>query len=331
MSDIRLDDVSVEYTSGGYRVRPLSGLSHQLFSGELTVVIGPSGCGKTTLLSCLAGILRPTSGRIFVGDMEIGSLGAKELTAYRLGTVGLIFQAFNLLPSLSAADNIAVPMLAAGKSSRHIKERTAELLERVGLADRAHHLPGQLSGGQQQRVAIARALANDPPVLLADEPTAHLDYIQVDGVLRVFRELVEPGRAVMIVTHDDRLLALTDQVMALGTREVRADPTEAFSHTLDPGEVLFRQGETGIRAYVVEEGSVNLFREMADGSEELLTIAKPGSYFGEIAALVGLPRTATARSTDGAVLTSYSATEFRKLLAGRLRGRGPGEAPGSTS
>ena len=222
-------------------------------------------------------------------------------------------------------------MLAAGKSSRHIKERTAELLERVGLADRAHHLPGQLSGGQQQRVAIARALANDPPVLLADEPTAHLDYIQVDGVLRVFRELVEPGRAVMIVTHDDRLLALTDQVMALGTREVRADPTEAFSQTLDPGEVLFRQGETGVRAYVVEEGSVNLFREMADGSEELLTIAKPGSYFGEIAALVGLPRTATARSTDGAVLTSYSATEFRKLLAGRLRGRGPGEAPGSTS
>jgi putative ABC transport system ATP-binding protein len=328
MSDIRMEDVSVEYISGGYRVRPLSGLTHTLSSGDLTVVIGPSGCGKTTLLSCLAGILRPTSGQIFVGDTEVGGLNAKELTAYRLRTVGLIFQAFNLIPSLSAADNIAVPMLAAGKSPRQIKERTGELLERVGLADRAQHLPGHMSGGQQQRVAIARALANDPPVLLADEPTAHLDYIQVDGVLRVFRELVEPGRVVMIVTHDDRLLALTDQVLALGgTRAAHADADEATTETLDPGQVLFRQGDDGVRAYVVEEGSVNLVREFANGSEELLTVARPGAYFGEIAALVGLPRSATARTADGAVLTSYSATEFRKLLAGRLRGRGPGEQP----
>jgi putative ABC transport system ATP-binding protein len=256
----------------------------------------------------------------------VGMLGPKELTAYRLATVGIIFQSFNLIPSLSAADNVAVPMWASRGASDGIPRRTAELLERVGLADRAHHLPGQLSGGQQQRVAIARALANDPAVLLADEPTAHLDYIQVEGVLRVFRELVTPGRTVVIVTHDDRLLSLADQVVTLGTREVSTGSDGPVREEFPRGAVLFRQGAPGARAYIVEEGSVELVRELADGSERLLTVARPGSYFGEIAALVGLPRSATARTPTGAVLTSYSGADFRRLLAGKLRDRGPGES-----
>jgi putative ABC transport system ATP-binding protein len=239
--------------------------------------------------------------------------------------VGIIFPAFNLIPSLSAADNVAVPMRAAGAASEHVHARTAELLALVGLADRAHHLPGALSGGQQQRVAIARALANDPAVLLADEPTAHLDYIQVEGVLRVFRDLVAPGRSVVIVTHDDRLLSLADQVVTLGGREVAATPYGPAHEILVPGAVLFRQGDPGTRAYVVDEGSVELVRELADGSERLLTVARPGSYFGEIAALVGLPRSATARTTDGAVLTSYAGPDFRRLLGGKLHGGRPGE------
>lgn len=318
MSNIRLEDLSVEYISGDYRVRPFDGLNKLLRTGELVVVIGPSGCGKTTLLSCIAGILRPSAGRIFVGDIEVGKLGPKELTDYRLSTVGLIFQAFNLIPSLSAADNIAVPLWAAGVAARNVSQRSDELLDRVGLADRARHLPGQLSGGQQQRVAIARALANDPAVLLADEPTAHLDYIQVEGVLRVFQGLVAPGRIVVIVTHDDRLLSLADQVVTLGMHEAPPDDTGPVAMELPAGAVLFRQGEPGARAYIVEEGSVELVRERADGSERLLTVAGPGAYFGEIAALVGLPRSATARTTAGAKVIGYSGADFRRLLGGKL-------------
>jgi putative ABC transport system ATP-binding protein len=325
MSDIRLQDLSVEYVTGDYRVRPFEALNKVLRSGELVVVIGPSGCGKTTLLSCVAGILRPSAGRIYVGDIEVGKLGPKELTAYRLSTVGLIFQSFNLIPSLSAADNIAVPLWAAGATPSRVSARSEELLERVGLADRAHHLPGQLSGGQQQRVAIARALANDPAVLLADEPTAHLDYIQVEGVLRVFRSLVTPGRTVVIVTHDDRLLSLADQVVTLGAGEVPVDQTGPVPEEVTAGAVLFRQGDPGTRAYVVEEGSIELVRELADGSEQLLTVVGPGAYFGEIAALVGLPRSATARTTTGAKLISYAGADFRRLLAGKLEGHGPYE------
>jgi putative ABC transport system ATP-binding protein len=327
MTDIRLEDLSLEYVSGGYRVRPFEGLNQLLHTGELVVVIGPSGCGKTTLLSCIAGILRPTSGRIFVGDTEVGSLGPNELTDYRLSTVGIVFQSFNLIPSLTAADNVAVPMWAARMPASRIAQRTAELLGRVGLADRADHLPGQLSGGQQQRVAIARALANDPAVLLADEPTAHLDYIQVEGVLRVFRDLVAPGRAIVIVTHDDRLLALADRVVTLGTREAPADASGPLAEELAVGAVLFRQGDLGSRAYVVEDGSVDLVRELADGSQQLLTVAQRGAYFGEIAALVGLPRSATARTSTGATLTSYSGPDFRRLLSGKLAGLSPGEQP----
>ena len=207
MPDIRVRDLTMEYSSGGYVVRPFDHFDLDLATGNLALLLGASGCGKTTLLSMLASILTPTSGSIHVGDIEVTALKGADLAAYRRRTVGVVFQAFNLIPSLTAQENIYVAMRYAGVGRKAAKSRSEELLAMVGLEDRMHHRPGKLSGGQQQRVAIARALALDPPLIVADEPTASLDYVQVDGVIRLLRELAAPGRVVVIATHDERLLA----------------------------------------------------------------------------------------------------------------------------
>ena len=183
MAELEVRDLTVEFASGGYLVRPLDGLSFEAEDGELVVVLGPSGCGKTTLLSCLAGLLTPTSGSIAFRGTDVAGLTGAALGEYRRSTVGVVFQAFNLIPSLSARGNVMAPLRLARVPRRDAGVRADELLDRVGLADRAGHRPGQMSGGQQQRVAIARALAHEPPLVVADEPTAHLDHIQVEGVL----------------------------------------------------------------------------------------------------------------------------------------------------
>ncbi len=215
MGTLHVNDLVVEYSSGGYAVRPIDGLNLEVSAGSLALLLGPSGCGKTTLLSCLGGILRPTSGRIALGDLDVTTLDPRALTTYRRRTVGIVFQAFNLLPSLTAFENVMVPMDAAGVSRREARQRAEELLARVGLQDRMRHRPGDLSGGQQQRVAVARAIALDPPLILADEPTAHLDFIQVEEVLRLIRELASGDRLVVVATHDTRMLPLADQVVEL--------------------------------------------------------------------------------------------------------------------
>src|SRR5882757_355736 len=189
MGDLSIQNLVVEYSSGGYAVRPINGLSLDVEAGSLLILLGPSGCGKTTLLSCLGGILRPKSGTIKFDGVEITALDSRAMAQYRRDKVGIVFQAFNLVPSLSALENVLVPLRAAGMSRAASRERAEELLTRVNLADRMKHRPGDLSGGQQQRVAVARAIALDPPLILADEPTAHLDFIQVEEVLRLIREL----------------------------------------------------------------------------------------------------------------------------------------------
>ena len=188
MVDLRIQDLVVEYSSGGYAIRPIDGLNLELDAGSLTILLGPSGCGKTTLLSCLGGLLTPTSGQITVRRRGRDLARRRAMSQYRRHKVGIVFQAFNLVPSLTALENVLVPLRAAGVSRRAARERAEELLTRVGLQDRMTHRPGDLSGGQQQRVAVARAIALDPPLILADEPTAHLDYIQVEEMLRLIRE-----------------------------------------------------------------------------------------------------------------------------------------------
>ena len=313
MGDLHIADLVVEYSSGGYAVRPIDGLNLDVNAGSLALLLGPSGCGKTTLLSCLGGILRPTSGRIALDDVDVTALDARELTMYRRRTVGIVFQAFNLLASLTAIENVMVPMDAAGMNGRESRQRAEELLERVGLRDRMRHRPGDLSGGQQQRVAVARAIALDPPLILADEPTAHLDFIQVEEVLRLIRELASGDRLVVVATHDTRMLPLADRVVEL-VPQVASTNRPPETVRLTAGSVLFEQGSMGDLIYIVSEGELDIIRELTGGGEELLRIATPGDYFGEIGTLFGLPRSATVRARTDAVLVGYTGRAFRERL-----------------
>lgn len=313
MPDLDVSNLTVEYQSGDYVIRPLDRLNMQADAGSLSLLLGPSGCGKTTLLSCLAGILKPTSGSICFRGTAVGELKGSPLTEYRRRRVGVVFQAFNLIPSLSAVDNVATPLWSCGINGANARKRAKELLTRVGLKDRMHHHPGDLSGGQQQRVAIARALAMDPPLILADEPTAHLDYIQVEEILCLIGELASEGRTVAVATHDDRLLPLADQVVELVPRFVDEE-LEPKEYRLVPGEVLFEQGSRGNRIFMVEEGEIDLVRSHPDGTELILHTAKPGEYFGEMGPLFSLPRSATARARGDAVVTAYTVRDFRKKV-----------------
>jgi putative ABC transport system ATP-binding protein len=313
VADLVIDDLTVEYNSGGYVVRPIDSMSLSAPSGSLVLLLGPSGSGKTTLLSCLAGILSPTSGRIIVGDQNVGALDGEALTRYRRETVGIVFQVFNLIPSLTALENVEAPLRIAKVARREARERAAMLLERVGLADRMQHRPGDLSGGQQQRVAIARALAHDPPLLLADEPTAHLDYIQVEGILQLLRELAMPGRLLLVATHDDRLLPLADKVVEM-VPKFTAHAAAPRRMKLEPGRLVFEQGSRSELVYVVEEGKVEIYRTRADRTEETVAFVGPGEYFGELGPMLGLPRTASARAQTPAVLTAMALRDFRSKM-----------------
>jgi putative ABC transport system ATP-binding protein len=202
--------------------------------------------------------------------------------------------------------------------ARQARTRAEQLLDRVGLGERLSHRPSGLSGGQQQRVAIARALAHDPPLLLADEPTAHLDYIQVEGVLRLLRELAEPGRIVVVATHDERLLPLADRIVHLSPPVIgESRPPERCSY--EPGQVVFEQGARSDLVYTIEDGQIEILRQRVDGTDELLALLGPGRYFGELGPLFGLQRSATARAVKHAVVTGYTARDFRDLVgSGRI-------------
>ena len=318
MGTLEVRDLTVEFDSGGYRVRPLDRLSIDAQDGELVVLLGPSGCGKTTLLSCLSGLLQPTSGTIRFGDIAVEQLQGHDLGTYRQRTVGVVFQAFNLLASLSARKNVMVPMTLAGVGRKEAGERADALLDRVALSERSSHRPGQMSGGQQQRVAIARALVHDPPLVVADEPTAHLDHIQVEGILVLLRELAAPGRMVVVSTHDDRITHIADRVIELSPQFTTADaPPEEVA--LEAGQVLFEQGDRGDLVYEVVDGSVEIVRVHGDGSEERLATVGPGNYFGEIGPVLNLPRSATARAQGPTRLTAMQVRSFRQRFPSTVR------------
>jgi putative ABC transport system ATP-binding protein len=311
MTTLTVKDLTVEYVSGGYRVRPIQDLSFTAEGGQLVVLLGPSGCGKTTLLSCIAGLLTPTAGEIRVDDLDVLGLRGARRSSYRRETVGVIFQAFNLIPSLSAQANVMVPLRLSGMGRAAARRRANDLLQQVGLGDRAGHRPGQLSGGQQQRVAIARAMAHDPPLAIADEPTAHLDSIQVEGVLRLIRDIAASGRLVIVATHDDRITQLADQVVDLVRHRREVDEGHRSLH-VEEAKMIFRQGDASDLVYVVESGTVEIFRELADGAEEYITDIPAGHYFGELGPLLDLPRSASARAKTDVELTGYGVNEFRR-------------------
>lgn len=228
--DIRVRDLVKVHSTGKIEVQALRGLNLDVSSGELVSIIGPSGSGKTTLLNIIGGLDKATAGTVRVGDKIVTSLSVSQLVDYRRKTVGHIFQNLNLIPTLTARENVELSMVAAAASRSKRKQRVQELLGTVGLLDRADHKPEELSGGEQQRIALAAALANDPPVLLADEPTGELDTqnakIVVEYLVKINREL---GKTILMVTHDpsvaraaSRILRIEDGVIktALAPSEV---------------------------------------------------------------------------------------------------------------
>jgi putative ABC transport system ATP-binding protein len=207
-------DLTKTYGAGDVAVHALDGVSLTIDRGEMVAVMGPSGSGKSTLMHVLAGLDRPTSGRVWIGDDELGGLSDGRLTDIRRRHVGFVFQSFNLLPMLTAEENIALPLRLAGR--RVERERIRALAGRVGISDRLRHRPSELSGGQQQRVAVARALVGRPTVLFADEPTGNLDTRSGTEVLELLREAVEAeGQTTVMVTHDPRAAAIADRVLFL--------------------------------------------------------------------------------------------------------------------
>lgn len=196
-------------------VRAVDGVDLEVPAGQSVAVMGPSGCGKSTLLHLLGGLERPTGGEVWLAGERIDVMSERALARIRRSQVGFVFQAFHLMDELTAQENVEFPALLAGASPRVAGRRAAELLERVGLGDRARHLPSALSGGQRQRVAIARALANDPLVVLADEPTGNLDSAATAEVLRLFEQLHTAGQTLVVVTHDARIAATADRLISM--------------------------------------------------------------------------------------------------------------------
>jgi putative ABC transport system ATP-binding protein len=196
-------------------VRAIDAVDLEVAQAETVAVMSPSGCGKSTLLHVLGGLDRPTSGEVWLAGRRIDGLSERKLARLRRSVVGFVFQAFQLMDELTAQENVELPALLAGRTPRLARRRAAELLDSVGLADRAAHLPAALSGGQRQRVAIARALANDPLVVLADEPTGNLDSAATLDVLKLFKQLRAGGQTLVIVTHDERVAATADRLITM--------------------------------------------------------------------------------------------------------------------
>jgi putative ABC transport system ATP-binding protein len=224
---IELSNITKTYRMGDMDITVLSGISLKVQSGELIAIMGPSGSGKSTLMNIIGCLDRPTSGAYHFENREISTLSDDELAAVRNGKIGFVFQTFNLLPRFSALKNVEVPLIYSGVPARLRSERAMPLLQKVGLADRMTHKPTELSGGQQQRVAIARALVNNPPLLLADEPTGNLDSRSGSEILDILTGLNRQGVTIIIVTHDMDVAARCRRVINLKDGQIINDQVMA--------------------------------------------------------------------------------------------------------
>jgi len=225
---VEIKDVRKNFPVGDGEVQVLKGLSLSVEPGEFVAITGPSGNGKSTLLNMITGIDRPTEGEVIVNGSPVYQMGENELAAWRGENVGIIFQFFQLLPSLSLQQNVVLPMEFVGKyRHKERRQRAIDLLEMVGIADQADKLPGMVSGGQQQRAAIARALANDPPLLIADEPTGNLDIQTAENVFGLFQSLVDEGKTIMMVTHNAELAGRIQRIVEIRNGLIACDSISA--------------------------------------------------------------------------------------------------------
>src|SRR5579872_6292078 len=211
---VRTKDVVKEYTMGDQTLNALNGVDLDIFRGEYISIMGPSGSGKSTLFNAIGGLDKPSSGTVFINDVDMAQLDAQELAYLRCHTIGYIFQTFNLIPVMTALENVTLPTVFAGMPTDDGIERGMELLKIVGLGERYHHKPNELSGGQQQRVAIARALANNPSIILADEPTGNLDLKTGTEIIELLKELNQnEGVTIISATHDHKIVDISDRVV----------------------------------------------------------------------------------------------------------------------
>lgn len=311
----------------------LKGVDLQVDAGEFVAVIGKSGSGKSTLINTITGIDRPTLGEVFIGGTPIHTLSENEVALWRGQNMGIVFQFFQLLPTLTLSENVMLPMeFGRLYSPRERKERAMHLLELVGLVEQAYKLPSTISGGQQQRVAIARALANDPILLVADEPTGSLDFKTADTIFQLFEDLVAQGKTILTVTHDQDWAARVSRVVQIADGEIVDQYIAQALDTLDQrqlarvssklepvpcpaGSIIFRQGDPSDRFYVIVKGQVEVVIEHASGREIIGAVLESGQFFGEIGLLQGKPRGATVRvaaETD-AVLMALDRETFGQL------------------
>lgn len=312
----------------------VNGINVEVQRGEFVAIIGKSGSGKSTFVNMITGIDRPTSGEIVIDGAPVHSFNEGQMAAWRGRNLGIVFQFFQLFPTLTILENIILPMeLNKLYSKSERKERAMHLLEKVEMTAQAHKLPSAISGGQQQRVAIARALANNPPLLVADEPTGNLDSKTAEKIFSLFEDLVAAGTTILMVTHDSDLARRVNRTILISDGEivneylVRAlstltqDQLVEISRTIQPqifqpNSAIIRQGEKGDKFYILLNGKADVYIHKPGGSEIQVSQLKPGQYFGEMALLGGRVRSATVKaSQDGpASVAALDEKAFNSLI-----------------
>ena len=294
----------------------LKNINLQIHAGEFVSIIGKSGSGKSTLLNMITGIDHPTNGEVFINGTAVHKMGEDKMARWRGNNLGIVFQFFQLLPVISVVENIMLPMdfcRTYPVVERH--DRAMKLLELVELTEHAHKLPTALSGGQQQRVAIARALANDPPLIIADEPTGNLDSKTAESIFALFNNLVAQGKTIIIVTHDSGLAKRTHRTALIADGEIVneyvAKAMPALSHDqlllatrqakvqrYDPGAMILNEGTSGNLFYIISKGSVEVLLQRANAADVIATQMGPGQYFGEMEFIHGHKRSASVRAAE---------------------------------
>ena len=298
---IDLREVNKYYQTAAGDYHALKDIDLQISAGEFVSIIGKSGSGKSTLLNMISGIDHPTTGEVWVNGTPLHELDENQMAAWRGESLGVIFQFFQLLPALNLLQNVILPMDLSNKyAPRERRERAAHLLELVGLADQQNKLPSMVSGGQQQRAAVARALANDPPLIVADEPTGNLDSKTAESIFALFNDLVAQGKTVIIVTHDSSLAKRAHRTALIADGEIvneyvaHALPTltqdqllkatrDFRPHQYEPGAMILVEGRNNDTFYIVSKGTVEVVLHRPGQSDVTALQLGPGKYFGEIA------------------------------------------------